>query len=93
MIRPTQDRIILKKDVVNEQQKGLIIVPGDKGTPCIGTIMAKGPGKKDLNGVYQSLDAEVGDRVLYNKHGGQPIVLDDEEFLVLYFHDVFGVVI
>lgn len=92
MIRPTQNRVVLKKKQIEENRKGLLIMPNDHGTPCMATVVAVGPGKRDVTGFLQPLDVALGDVIIYNRHAGQAVTIDDEELLVVYDHDIFAVV-
>jgi len=38
------------------------------------------------------MDVKVGDRVLFNKHAGQTVKADGEEFLILKEDDVMAIV-
>lgn len=92
MIKATQNRVIIKKTVISEQVRNGLIIPNDHGTPCTAVIVAVGPGKMDNQGVYQPIEVKPGDRVIYNRHAGQPVNIDGEELLVVYDHDIFAVI-
>jgi chaperonin GroES len=54
--------------------------------------VAVGEGKYRTDGVRQSLDVRVGDRVLFGKYSGSEIKLDGEELLIMREDEIFGVV-
>lgn len=91
MIRATANRVIIKKDVIKERVLNGLIMPNDHGTPCTGMVVAVGPGKRDGHNVMQPIDVKVGERVLYNRMGGQPVQIEGEDYVVLYDHDCFAI--
>ncbi len=65
-IKPLQDRIILRRIEEGEQVRGGIIIPDSaKEKPQEGEVIAVGEGKYKDDGTRQTLDVQVGDRVLF----------------------------
>ncbi|HJV36939.1 co-chaperone GroES [Geomonas sp.] len=92
MIRPLQDRIIVKR--VEEQTMtagGLYIPDAAKEKPQQGEVVAVGNGKRGEDGKVYPLDLKVGDRVLFGKYAGSEVKLDGEEFLIMREDDILGV--
>lgn len=92
-IRPLQDRVIVRRIEEGEQVRGGIIIPDTaKEKPQEGEIIAAGAGKYKDDGTRQSLDVQVGDRVLFGKYSGSEIKLDGEEFLIMREDEILGVI-
>jgi chaperonin GroES len=92
-IRPLQDRVILKRIEEGEQVRGGIIIPDSaKEKPQEGEVIAVGEGKYKDDGTRQTLDVQVGDRVLFGKYSGSEIKLDGEEFLIMREDDILGII-
>jgi len=92
-IRPLRDRVIVRRIAEGEQARGGIIIPDTaREGPPEGEIVAVGEGKYRLDGVRQSLDVRVGDRVLFSEYSGSEIKLDEEELLIMREDEIFGIV-
>ncbi len=94
MIKPLQDRILVKRIEAEEKTSGGIIIPDTaKEKPQEGEVVAVGKGKRLDNGGVQPLDLEVGDRVLFSKYGGTEVKFDGEEYLIMREDDIHGVIV
>ncbi|MDA0230128.1 MAG: co-chaperone GroES [Proteobacteria bacterium] len=92
-IRPLQDRVLVRRIVVDEKTMGGIIIPDSaKEKPVEGEILAVGPGARDEDGKIHSLDVSKGDRVLFGKFGGTEVKLDGEELLIMKESDIMGII-
>ncbi|HVF51439.1 MAG TPA: co-chaperone GroES [Pyrinomonadaceae bacterium] len=92
-IRPLHDRVIVRRIEEGEQVRGGIIIPDTaKEKPQEGEVIAVGEGKRREDGERQTLDVQVGDRVLFGKYSGNEIKLDGEEFLIMREDDILGVI-
>jgi chaperonin GroES len=93
MIRPLQDRVIVKRVAEEEKTKGGIIIPDSaKEKPVEGLIVAVGRGKVLEDGKVRELDVKKGDRVLFGKYAGTEIKLEGVEHLILREDDILGVI-
>jgi len=93
MIRPLQDRVIVKRVAEETKTKGGIIIPDSaKEKPVEGLVMAVGRGKVLDDGKLRELDVKKGDRVLFGKYAGTEIKIDGEEALILREDDILGVI-
>ena len=91
-IRPLQDRVIVKRIEEGEQMRGGIIIPDSaKEKPQEGEVIAVGEGKYKDDGTRQTLDVQVGDRVLFGKYSGTEVKLDGEERLIVREDDILAV--
>ena len=92
-IKPLQDRVLVRRIVVDEKTAGGIIIPDSaQEKPAEGEVLAVGPGGRDEDGKIHSLDVSKGDRVLFGKFGGTEVKLDGEELLIMKESDILGVV-
>jgi len=93
MIRPLQDRIIVKRIDAEEKTVGGIYIPDTaKEKPQEGQVIAAGKGKRLDSGEIQALDLKVGDRILFSKYGGTDVKIDGEDYLIMREDDVLGVI-
>ncbi len=93
MIRPLQDRIIVKRIDAEEKTVGGIYIPDTaKEKPQEGKVIAAGKGKRLDSGEIQALDLKVGDRILFSKYGGTDVKIDGEDYLIMREDDVLGVI-
>jgi chaperonin GroES len=91
-IRPLHDRVLVKRIDEEEQVRGGIIIPDTaKEKPQQGEVIAVGAGKYSKDGTRQTLDVQVGDRVLFGKYSGSEVKIDDEEYLILREDEILGV--
>jgi len=92
-IQPLHDRVIVKRIDEGEQVRGGIIIPDTaKEKPQEGEVIAAGLGKYREDGSRQSLDVQVGDRVLFGKYGGSEIKIDGEDLLIIREDEILGVI-
>lgn len=92
-IRPALDRVLVLPESLEEVTPGGLVIPATildehMQAQTAGTLMAVGP---DSWTDYSGPAAEVGDRVMFSKYGGQ-IVLgkDGVEYRVLNDRDITG---
>ena len=82
-ITPLHDRVLVRRLEEKEVVKGGIIIPDSaKEKPQEGEVIAVGSGRRE-KGELIPLDVKPGDRILFGKYGGNDIVVDDEEFLIV----------
>ena len=88
---PMTDHIVLQA-VESEEvtASGLVIPDSAKEKPQHGEVLSVGPGKMNDAGVVESVDLKSGDRVLYQKYTGQEVTVDNEDYLIIRFHDVMA---
>jgi len=92
-IKPLQDRVLVRRIVVDEKTAGGIIIPDSaQEKPAEGEVIAVGPGGRDEDGKIHSLDVSKGDRVLFGKFGGTDVKVDGEDLIILRESDILGIV-
>ena len=93
MIRPLQDRILVSRIEAEEKTAGGIIIPGTASEkPSRGEVIAVGNGTRDSNGELQALDVTVGNVVLFNKHAGTEVNVDNEDFVIMHEEEIVAVI-
>ena len=93
MIRPLQDRVIVKRLDAEEQTAGGIIIPDTaKEKPQEGEVVAVGPGKSLDNGSLQEMGVKQGDKILFSKYGGTDVKIDGADYLIMREDDILGVI-
>ncbi len=93
MIRPLQDRVLVKRIGAEETTKGGIIIPDTaKEKPQEGEVVAVGNGKLLDNGQLRQPEVKVGDKVLFSKYGGTEVKFDGQEYLIMREDDLHGIV-
>jgi chaperonin GroES len=87
MMKPINDRVVVKPFPAEEKTTGGIIIPDTaKEKPQKGEIVAVGPGK-DGN----AMTVQVGDVVLYGKYGGQELSYEGVDYLIMREDDILVV--
>ena len=93
MIRPLQDRVIVKRLDAEEQTAGGIIIPDTaKEKPQEGEVVAVGPGKRLDNGSIQDMGGKKGDKILFSKYGGTDVKIDGTDYLIMREDDILGII-
>ena len=88
---PLTDHIVLKPVEQEEiTASGLVIPDSAKEQPQHGHVVAVGPGKMNEAGTIETIELNVGDRILYQKYTGQEITVDKQEYIVIRFQDVLA---
>lgn len=83
-LEPLADRLIVKPIPQEEVTKGGIIIPDTaKEKPQEGKVIAVGPGRMKAEGTRIPMNIKVGDRVMYMKHAGVEVTLNDEKVLII----------
>jgi chaperonin GroES len=92
-IKPLGNRIVVEPIEQKDVTVGGIILPETaKEKPQKGIVLAAGPGEKDDNGKYISLDIKVDDKVLYAKYSGTEIKYEGKKILILRESDILAIV-
>ena len=92
-LKPLGNRVIVEPSEAEEVTAGGIVLPDTaKEKPQKGTILAAGPGERDEDGKYVTMDVKVGDVVLYAKYSGTEIKVDGKKLLILRESDLLAIV-
>ena len=79
MYRPLNNKILITPDKVQERVGHIYSAELTQKKPIRGTVVSSNS-KSEL---------KEGDIVIYNRHAGQPITLDDKEYLLMSDDDIY----
>jgi chaperonin GroES len=86
--KPNEDRVLVEPAAAEEKTASGIIIPDTaKEKPQRGTVVAVGPGKKDVE-----VTVKAGDTVLYGQYAGNEIKIDGNDYLIMRSSDIFGTI-
>jgi chaperonin GroES len=87
-IKPLADRVLIEPaKAVEKTASGIIIPDTAKEKPQKGTVVAVGPGTKEIE-----MTVKVGDNVLYGKYAGTELNLDGKDYLMMRESDLVAIV-
>ena len=88
MIKPLADRVVVEpKEAETKTASGLYIPDTAKEKPQQGTVIAVGPGTKDVE-----MEVKVGDVVLYVKYAGTEVSFEDKKYLIMKQSDILAII-
>lgn len=88
MIKPLADRVVVEpKEAETKTASGLYIPDTAKEKPQQGTVVAVGPGTKDVE-----MEVKVGDVVLYGKYAGTEVSFEDKKYLIMKQSDILAII-
>ena len=95
ILRPLDDRLVVRKDAPPESSHGGILIPDsartDASVPIIGTVLAVGPGKPCEAGGRHPMTAQVGDEVLLGKYVGSGYAIEGDRLTVVKESEVLAI--
>ncbi|HUV03572.1 MAG TPA: co-chaperone GroES [Armatimonadota bacterium] len=92
MLKPLDDRIVIKPTAAEEVTKGGIVLPdAAQERPQEGEVIAVGTGKVLETGAKVPMEVKVGDKIIYSKYGGTEVKIGGEEYVILRQDDVLAV--
>ncbi|MGE0076838.1 MAG: co-chaperone GroES [Bacteroidales bacterium] len=87
-VKPLADRVLVLPTEAEEKTISGIYIPDTaKEKPQRGTIVAAGPGTKEV-----TMEVKVGDVVLYGKYAGTEISIDGKDYLIMKQSDVLAII-
>jgi chaperonin GroES len=93
-LQPLGDRLIV--EVIEEEEtttSGIVLPDTAKEKPQRGRVLAVGPGPRDEDGEYITMDVAEGDEVIFSKYGGTEIRVGMDDVLILRESDVLAKVV
>ena len=93
-LQPLGDRLIV--EVLDEDSttaSGIVLPDTAQEKPQRGKVLAVGPGPRDEDGEYVSMDIDEGDEIIFSKYGGTEIKIGVDEVLILRESDVLAKVV
>jgi chaperonin GroES len=92
MLRPLQDRVLIRRVDPEAKTAGGIFIPDAvQEKPLEGEVVAIGPGARNKDGVLVPVNVKPGDRVLFGKWSGTEVKLDGVELIIMNEADIMGV--
>ena len=92
-LKPLHDRVVVRRAEEEQVTAGGIIIPGTATEkPSRGEVVAVGNVTRDNNGELQALDVVVGNVVLFNKHAGTEVNVDNEDFVIMQEEEIVAVI-
>lgn len=92
MLRPLQDRIVIKMMESEETTKsGIILSANSKEKPQIAEVLEVGPGLKQ-DGKLVPVEVKKGDKVVVSKYSGTEVKYEGEELIIVRETDILAVV-
>lgn len=96
MIKPTQDRVLLKPIDTGDKSDGGIYIPENAAERRFGTegiVVAVGPGLRNERGKLMPIEeVKVGDRVMYPRFSGHEIRHEGEKYIRIGVNELLAVV-
>lgn len=89
-IKPLFDRVLILPTPEKETSSGLALPSTSTERPFFGEVVAIGDGT-DTEGKKQTLQVCVGDKILYSRYGGTPIIIDKTEFIIMRQADILAI--
>jgi chaperonin GroES len=92
-IKPVNGHIVLKQVQESEQMAGNIFLPDlGKEKSLIAEVIDVSETFNYHQGIYKSVEVQVGDLVLVPRMGSQIISVDNEDYIVCKETDIIGIV-
>lgn len=87
-IKPLADRVLIEPKPAEEKTaSGLFIPDTAKEKPLEGTVVAVGPGTKEV-----TMEVKKGDTVLYGKYAGTEVHADGKDYIIMRQSDVLAII-
>jgi chaperonin GroES len=92
-IRPLGDRVVVKPLKKEEMTASGIVLPDtvEKEKKAEGEVIAVGPGKILENGTRAAMEVNVGNKVLFEKWGGEEVEIDDVEYKIVSAEKILAI--
>jgi len=92
MIKPLQDRVLIKMIETEETTKsGIILAGNSKEKPQIAEVIAVGVGKSNKDEEIK-MYVKQGDKVIVSKYSGTEVKYDGEEYIIVKQDDILAIV-
>ena len=92
MIKPLEDRVLLKmKDAEETTKSGIILSSGSQEKPQIAEVIEVGPGRIE-DGKKIEMHIKKGDKVITSQYSGTEIKYEGEDSIIVKESDVLAIV-
>lgn len=93
MIKPLNDRILIKMVEAEETTKsGIILTSGSQEKPQIAEVVEVGPGGVDEDGRKIEIQVKKGDKVITSKYSGTEVKYQGVDYIIVKQHDILAIV-
>lgn len=89
-LKPLFDRVLILPTPEKETASGLALPNTSAEKPFLGKVVAIGSGI-DTEGTKHQLQVNVGDKIVYSKYGGTPIIIDKTEYVIMRQADILAI--
>lgn len=87
-VKPLADRVLIEPKAAEEKTAGGLFIPENaKEKPLQGTVIAVGPGTKDV-----TMEVKEGDTVLFGKYSGTEITVQGTDYLIMKQNDILAII-
>ncbi len=91
MLKPLNDRVVLKMTEAEETTKsGIILSSGSKEKPQIAEVIAVGPGG-EVDGKKITMQVKKGDKVVINKYSGTEVKYEGVDYIIVRQDDILAI--
>ena len=92
MIKPLQDRVLIKMMEGEETTKsGIILSSGAKEKPQIAEVLEVGPGG-NVDGKDIKMNVKKNDKVIVSKYAGTEVKYEGEDYIIVKQSDILAIV-
>lgn len=92
MIKPLQDRVLIKMMEGEETTKsGIILSSGAKEKPQIAEVLEVGPGG-NVDGNEIEMQVKKNDKVIVSKYAGTEVKYEGEDYIIVKQSDILAIV-
>ena len=92
-LQPLGERVVVQREEAEGKTAGGILLPdAAKNKPARGTVIAVGDGRLNDEGKRTPLQVKAGDRVLFLSYAGEPIEIDNVEYLLMREDDILATI-
>lgn len=92
MIKPLQDRVLIKMMEGEETTKsGIILSSGAKEKPQIAEVLEVGPGG-NVEGKEVEMYVKKNDKVIVSKYAGTEVKYEGEDYIIVKQSDILAIV-
>ncbi len=93
MIKPLNDRVLIKMVALDETTKsGIILSASAQEKPQIAEVVEVGPGGVDENGKEIKMQVKKGDKVITSKYSGTEVKYEGVEYIIVRHQDILAIV-
>lgn len=93
MLKPLQDRVVIKMIEGEETTKsGIILASSAKEKPQIALVLEVGPGLKSEDGKVIPMEVSKNDKVVVSKYAGTEVKYEGEDLIIVKQSDILAIV-